>query len=417
MTYASAPFITVSPPLVVQTDDLSVGLLVGIHSDALEIKWTKVPPHGDLNVSIRLPSGRHLSLICTHTTEGYRPKDAPQKAQLIDLLHIMRKEQHIDICATQNVEHSTRRTGFEDIKLPHVALPELSWSHIDTTRRFMGQSFGAPYLITGMTGGVDQAAGINSRLAEAASAFRIPMGVGSQRIALENPAHAGIFELKKNHPKLFLIGNLGIGQFTRADFFDLCRRAVEMIDADGLAIHVNVLQELVQVEGDRDFRGILDRIAYVAEHLGRPLLVKEVGAGMDAGTIQKLYERNIRAIDVGGAGGTSWAHIEGLRSLDLQVQRLGRTFRDWGIPTAEALAGGASLNLPGLELVATGGMRDGVTALKALFHGATMVGVGLPLFKAALKSADSVHAELNTLVTELKIAMMCSGTPTLPKRL
>ncbi|MCX6125169.1 MAG: type 2 isopentenyl-diphosphate Delta-isomerase [Proteobacteria bacterium] len=331
----------------------------------------------------------------------------------MDPIHARRKEQHIELCAREDVEHSSQSNGFSQFTLPQVSLPELNWNEVSTAKEFLKTKFAAPFLITGMTGGIEKAALINDRLASAATSFQIPMGVGSQRIALEDSRHKAIFELKKKHPKLFLIGNIGIGQLTGSNDLDLCKRAIEMIDADALAIHVNVLQELIQVEGDKDFRGVLDRIGALAGALGRPLIVKEVGAGMDSGTVKLLFERGVRAIDVGGTGGTSWALIEGLRASDRRVQRLGQTFRDWGIPTAEALSAAVNLGLKGVEYIATGGMRDGVMALKAVHIGASMVGLGLPMFKAALVSDEAPHEELSTMVMELKIAMMCSGKSTL----
>jgi isopentenyl-diphosphate delta-isomerase len=325
--------------------------------------------------------------------------------------HSTRKEEHIDLCANQDVEHSKRDNGFSSFVLPHVALPGLNWSDLDTSRLFLGKQFSSPFLITGMTGGLERAAQINENLARVAETYNIPMGVGSQRIALEEPKHADIFELKRKFPKLFLIGNIGIGQLDGKDDLDLCNRAIDMIRADALAIHINVLQELIQPEGDRNFRNTLDYIGNLVNKIRVPLIVKEVGAGMDTTTVQNLYSRGVRAIDVGGKGGTSWAYIEGLRAKSDHGQRLGKTFRDFGISTADALISAHDLKLPGLELIATGGMRDGLTALKAIkIGGARMVGFGLPLFKAALLSSEKVSQEIEILRSELKVAMMCTST-------
>ncbi len=343
------------------------------------------------------------------TEVGLVADGAEQRAAFLDILHRLRKEQHIGICAEQNVEASTRTHGFENVTLNPVALPDLSWDEICTKRVFMGRVFQAPILITGMTGGVERASEINDRLARAAVEFDIPMGVGSQRLALENSQHESIFSLKKKFPKLFLIGNIGIGQLRSPNYLDLCHRAVAMIGADALAIHVNVLQELVQVEGDRDFRDIRSKIGVVAKALSVPVLVKEVGAGLDATTALALSALGIRYFDVGGVGGTSWAHIEGLRSSDPVIARLGKTFRNWGLSTRESLESLVALKLQNTEFVATGGIRDGVTILKAIKCGASMAGIGLPLFKAALESEDGPKHELAAIIHELKIAMMCTG--------
>jgi isopentenyl-diphosphate delta-isomerase len=306
------------------------------------------------------------------------------------------------------VEHSSRDNGFAKIELPVIALPELAWDDIDTSTQFLGRSFKAPILITGMTGGVAQGTLINERLAAAATAHNLPMGVGSQRMALENPAYADIFRVKRKFPKLFLIGNIGIGQLRSSSYLDLCERAVDMITADALAIHVNVLQELIQVEGDRDFRGIIDKIGHIKSKLKVPLLVKEVGVGMDVNSAKRLAEVGITCFDVGGAGGTSWAAIEGLRANDPLIQRRGEIFRNWGIPTAKAISDLRS-TLPNATLVATGGIRDGLTVLKALHLGANMAGIGLPLMRAALESEDQASKLLASMIDELKIAKMCSG--------
>lgn len=334
------------------------------------------------------------------------------RAALADLLNVLRKSQHITICETQDVEASDRYTGFTDLVLLPRALPELAWKELDTSREFLGRRFTYPILITGMTGGLRRGAEINLRLARAAAQFDIPMGVGSQRIALENPDHAAIFAVKRQVPGVFLIGNLGAAQLigrSKAAALEWCKRAVEQIEADALALHVNVLQEVIQVEGDRDFRGLLERIEHVCRHLPVPVVVKEVGCGIDLETARCLVESGVRAIDVGGKGGTSWSLIEGERAASGVTQTVGRTFRDWGIPTAcAALA--LRKKFPDLELVATGGIRDGLTVAKAAALGCRMAGIGLPLLRAALASEDAPFDLLETLTRELKTAMIASGS-------
>ena len=409
--------IRLAPELKVQIKGQPAGRLVAMNQDHLMIEWDDLSafdPKGNATVDIALANGRNVELGIKAEDSSIIPADEQSAKTLLDLLHQIRKEQHISICATEDVEGTKRDHGFDDVTLPRVALPELSWDEIDTNRRFMGRLFGAPLLITGMTGGIEKAAMINERLAHAATTFRIPMGVGSQRMALENSKHAPIFQLKEKFPQLFLIGNVGIAQILHKDWQRYCEQAVDMIQADALAIHVNVLQELVQVEGDRDFRGVIARIGEIASKMTIPVLVKEVGAGLDPQSIQSLYDVGVRYFDVSGRGGTSWAFIEGKRSVNLDIQRLGKTFRDWGITTAQALAGATALQLKDSEFVATGGMRDGVTVLKSLYSGATMTGIGLPLFRAALDSELGPTRELEHILRELKIAMMCGGTAKLP---
>ena len=333
-------------------------------------------------------------------------------AVLSNLLTMVRKAQHIDICATTDVEAKDRFTGFSEVLVRARALPELALDDLDTRTTFLGRTFPLPLMITGMTGGVARGTEINLRLAAAAAHFGIPMGVGSQRIALEHPEHAAIFRVKRATPTLFLIGNLGIGQLKASTALDQCRRAVDMIEADALAIHVNVLQEAIQVEGDRDFRGLIDAIAHVARRLSVPLLVKEVGVGIDPISAKRLAEAGVRAIDVGGKGGTSWSFIEGARSSSPVTAAVADTFRDFGIPTAVGLKALSSA-LPGLDLAATGGIRDGLTVAKAVGLGAKLAGIGLPLFRAALSGDEAPFTVLETFAKGLRTAMIVSGARTL----
>ena len=245
------------------------------------------------------------------------------------------------------------------------------------------------------------------------------MGVGSQRLALDDPRFSDIFNVKTEVPGVFLIGNIGAAQLvngrTHREARELCLRAVEMIEADALAIHINVLQELIQPEGDRDFRGVFDCIAELTKAFPVPVLVKEVGAGMDPQTAKRLAGTGVRAIDVGGRGGTSWGWIEGLRSADPQVLDLAQNFRDWGLTTGEALtlAREAICQNSALQLIATGGIRTGIDVAKAVALGATMAGIGLPLFRAALKGTDEVEKTLDQIIKGLKTVMMCTGSRTL----
>ncbi len=331
---------------------------------------------------------------------------------LADLMTLVRKNQHISICATRDVEATDRYTGLEEVTLLPCALPDLDWSDLDTSTWFLGSRFRFPLLITGMTGGLARGAEINLRLAKAASAFGIPMGVGSQRVALDNPDHASIFTVKKAVPDLFLIGNIGIAQLLSANATDLCQRAVDMIAADALAIHVNVLQEVVQVEGDRNFRGVLNKIEAIAKALSVPLLIKEVGVGLDPTTAQRLMEAGVAALDCGGKGGTSWSMIEGERASSSVTRAVAQTFRDFGIPTAVSLAA-IRAALPHVSLAATGGIRDGLMVAKACALGANVCGIGLPLLRAALESEDAVHQQLTTFAQGLRIAMVVTGARSL----
>jgi isopentenyl-diphosphate delta-isomerase len=304
------------------------------------------------------------------------------------ILTLVRKEQHIELCLTTDVEAEKRWTGFENLNFIPRTLPEFDLADVSLEREFLQRKFSLPYLITGMTGGMSRGTEINRRLAIAASELNIPMGVGSQRIALDDSKHAEQFNLKRHTPNLFLIANVGISQLSKGSAEDALR-AVDMIKADALAIHINLIQEAVQPEGDRFIEGAYTRIAEVLKSLAVPLIIKEVGSGMDPVTASELCRLGVKALDVGGSGGTSWGWIEGFRGASKLSRQLGHDFRNWGIPTANAVAAIKCLNLP-CEIIATGGMRGGIMAAKALGLGASMVGFGLPLFKAAIESENEV---------------------------
>ncbi|MEZ4741885.1 MAG: type 2 isopentenyl-diphosphate Delta-isomerase [Bdellovibrionota bacterium] len=355
----------------------------------------------DKNIEVIVADSHDDSLIL-------EPQGSFSRGQFNSFLTFIRKMQHIDLCKTQDVEAADKYTGFEELVLTPCSLPELNWEDINTSTTFLGQKFSYPILITGMTGGIEQGATINRRLALAAAHYNIPMGVGSQRIAIEDDQYAEIFAIRKYTPDLFLIGNIGIAQLRQGNELAICQKAVDMIEANALAIHVNVLQELIQEEGNKNFRYFLDRIAKIAEEIHVPLIIKEVGSGLDEQSAHLLKERGINVMDIGGKGGTSWGYIEGLRSNDPTTRSLGDCFRNWGIPTAHSLTK-IRQNDSDTTLIATGGIRDGLTVAKAVALGADMVGIGLPLFKAALQADEAPAEVLSAITRELKISMLCSG--------
>lgn len=326
------------------------------------------------------------------------------------LLAVVRKNQHIELCATRDVEETQKCTGFDNFHLQVASIPDFDPCEVDTSVRVFHQDFYAPLFIVGMTGGVLKGRQINLNLAAAAAKFGIPMGVGSQRMALENDKFAALFRVKDHAPNLFLIGNIGISQLQGSpeSALEYSQRAVEQIQADALAIHVNVLQEMVQPEGDKAFCRFWHNISYICANLGVPVVVKEVGSGFDIESALRLVDAGVSAIDVGGRGGTSWGYLEGLRGKDQMVAEVGKTFRDWGIPTAFSLAGLEHHRVDAVR-IATGGIRNGLMVAKACGLGANLVGVGLPLMKAALVSEDEVTKVLDRYLRELRIAMLLSG--------
>ncbi|HHY55968.1 MAG TPA: type 2 isopentenyl-diphosphate Delta-isomerase [Chloroflexi bacterium] len=328
-----------------------------------------------------------------------------------------RKADHIRINVTENVQFPNLTTGLERYRLVHQALPEVDLHEVCLEVSLFGKRVHAPLLISSMTGGTEQAAFINRNLAEAAQAQRVAMGVGSQRAGIEHASVRQTFRVRDVAPDVLLFANLGAVQFNYGYTVDQCRRAVEMIDADALILHLNPLQEAVQPEGDVNWRGLLDKIADVCARLGKPVIVKEVGWGISAQTARRLIEAGVSAIDVAGAGGTSWSQVEMHRAPTERLRRLAGAFADWGIPTADSLAAAAQvradLGRADVHLFASGGIRTGQDIVKCVALGADLVGLASPFLKAAMESAEAVIEEMELLIAEARIAMFCSGAETI----
>jgi len=262
-------------------------------------------------------------------------------------------------------------------------------------------------LISSMTGGFDLARKVNRNLAAAAQKLGLAMGVGSQRVAIEEPGAADSFKVRDLAPDILLLGNLGAVQLNYGYGIEQCRKAVAMIDADGLILHLNVLQEAVQPEGNRNFKGLARRIAQICRYLEVPVVAKEVGFGISADAALRLKQAGVKAIDVAGRGGTSWYAVEAKRSAQ-KGKPLEQTFADWGIPTEEALVQVRSA-VPDIELVASGGIRNGLDVAKSIALGANVAAIGQPLLAPALESADKVIESLLKVIHEIKVAMLCVG--------
>ncbi len=328
-----------------------------------------------------------------------------------------RKADHIRINVTEDVQFPNLTTGLEQYRLVHQALPEVDLEEVQLESTLFGRRLAAPLLVSSMTGGTQQAALINRNLAEAAQAWRVALGVGSQRAAIEYEQLRPSFRVRDLAPDVLLFANLGAVQLNYGYTVDQCRRAVEMIEADALILHLNPLQEAVQPEGDLRWRGLLAKIADVCAQLDRPVIVKEVGWGISAQSARRLVEAGVAAIDVAGAGGTSWSQVEMHRAPTERLRRLAGAFADWGIPTADSLVAAAAvraeLGRPELRLFASGGIRSGQELVKCLALGADLVGLASPFLKAAMESAEAVAAEMEFLSTEARIAMFCSGVASL----
>jgi len=319
-----------------------------------------------------------------------------------------RKADHIRINLEEDVSFPNLTTGFELFRFVHQALPELDLDAIDMGITVFGKQLQAPLLISSMTGGTEEGTLINLRLAEAAQATGIAMGLGSQRVALETPGQARSFQVRRVAPDILLFANLGAVQLNRGYTVEDCQRAVEMAEADALILHLNPLQEAVQAGGDVHWAGLAGKIEAVCKALPVPVIAKEVGWGISPQTAQLLADAGVAAIDVAGSGGTSWSQVEYHRTEDPMLRRLARTFADWGIPTAESLLTVSEL-LPDMTLFASGGLRTGIDVAKAIALGADLAGLASPFLKAATQSTVAVIDEINALATELRVAMFVSG--------
>ena len=322
-----------------------------------------------------------------------------------------RKKEHLDICLDTEAVTGPLGTGLDRYRFVHNALPELDLDEIDLGVTFLGRRLEAPILISSMTGGFDLARKINRNLAAAAERLGLAMGVGSQRVALEEPSVAASFQVRDVAPNILLFGNLGAVQLNYGYTIEHCRRAVEMIGADGLILHLNVLQEAAQPEGNRNFRGLTAQIAAVCRQAEFPVIVKEIGSGISADAAIRLRDAGVRAIDVAGRGGTSWYAVEARRAAS-PGQEAKSTFSAWGIPTDEALVQ-VRRAIPDLPLVASGGVRNGLDMAKCMALGADLAALGQPLLASALESADKVVEFLSGIIDEIKIAMLCAGAPDL----
>lgn len=323
-----------------------------------------------------------------------------------------RKDQHIDINLEKSVV-SGLSSGFEKIRFVHQALPELNYEKIDTGLNFLGHFLRMPLLISCMTGGTSRTQEINKRLAVAAQKYGIAMGLGSMRALLEDPSALPSFDVRKEAPDLpFLMANLGAVQLNYGVTPDDCQRLVDLVKADTLVLHLNPLQETVQPEGDKNWEDILPKIEKVIQRLSVPVIIKEVGYGISKKVTQMLLEIGVQAIDIAGAGGTSWSEVEAYRAkTDLQ-RRIAQSFIDWGITTRASLEMIRKISKT-LPVIASGGLRTGIDAAKALHEGAQLVGIAQPFLKAAVISEEAVEEEIQIFHHQLKISMMCTGSQTL----
>jgi isopentenyl-diphosphate Delta-isomerase len=323
-----------------------------------------------------------------------------------------RKADHLRICLEENVQFNQLTNGFEKYYFSHACLPEIDFQDVDLTTTFFGKKLNYPLLISSMTGGTEQAKIINYRLAEAAQNHRLAMGVGSQRIAVEKPETADSFAIRKIAPDALLFANLGAVQLNYTYGLEQCLKVVEILEADALILHLNPLQECIQPKGDVNFKGLLEKIHQLCQIIPVPVIAKEVGNGISAVMAQKLIASGVSAIDVAGAGGTSWAKVESERAENNLQRRLGKTFADWGIPTVDCLIQVKSVE-PNIPLIASGGLRNGLEVAKAIALGADLAGLAFPFLQAANRSSEVLEELVQVLIAEIKTVLFCTGNKTL----
>jgi len=318
-----------------------------------------------------------------------------------------RKADHIRINIEEDVR-SSLTTGLERYRFTNQALPEMNLDDVDLSVEIFGKTLHAPILISSMTGGTEQAGVINQVLAESAQEIGIAMGLGSQRAAIENPELAGTFKVRNVAPDILMFSNLGAIQLNYSYGVEHCQRAVDMVEADALILHLNALQEAVQPEGDTRFEGLLSKIEAICNKISVPVIAKEVGWGISGHTARQLVDAGVSAIDVAGAGGTSWTQVEMHRAENPSQARLAAAFLDWGIPTAESIVQ-VRQEIPEIPIFASGGLRTGLDITKGLALGAILGGLAGPFLKAAVVSVEITIQTIQEIQREIQVAMFAAG--------
>ena len=323
-----------------------------------------------------------------------------------------RKSDHIRINLEQDVR-SKLTNGLERYFFLHNALPELNLEEVDLSVQVFGKKLKAPLLISSMTGGSKEATQINQRLAEAAQASGVAMGLGSQRAAIEDKKLASSYKVRNVAPDILLFANLGAVQLNYGYGLDHLQRAVDMAEADALMLHLNALQEAVQPEGDTNFSGLLQKIEIMCKQLPVPVVIKEVGWGISGDLAKHLAHAGVQGIDVAGAGGTSWTQVEMHRAKNKRQARLAAAFADWGIPTAESIMQVREA-VRTMRIFASGGLRSGLDIAKCIALGAELGGMASPYLKAADQSAEAVVQTIQEVARELQVAMFAAGAGDVP---
>jgi len=352
----------------------------------------------------------------------------------IDNIISNRKKDHLFISLNKDVSYKTIKTGFENYRFIHQALPELDLNKIDTSTTIFGKKINLPLMISPLVGGIVAGENINKKLARVAQELNIAMGVGSQRLVLEeldNGLTFKSFQIRDVAPDILLFSNIGAVQLNYGFTIKHCRKSIKMINADGLILHLNSMQEVFQPEGNYNFSNLQEKIKSICDNLEYPVIVREVGFGISSEAAEKLILANVSGIDVGGSGGTSWIEVEKQRAEFETLKNVAEIFKDWGIPTSESIlavkktmdklinfkkTNNKSKNnsvknnkTSKFVLIASGGIRDGLDIAKALALGADLAGIALPILKKVNISIDACINYIKELELGLKIAMFGIG--------
>lgn len=314
-----------------------------------------------------------------------------------------RKKEHLKIAISDISQVGSN--GLQNYKFTCNSLPEIDYDKIDTSVKFLGKKVNYPFFISCMTGGILEGGKLNKNLSKACEKYNIALGVGSERVAIENPDLAKFYNIRKYAPNIPILANIGLVQlnygFTHKEF----KKCVDMIGADALVVHINPIQEAIQPEGNRNWEGLLGKLEKIIDKISVPVIVKEVGFGMSESVIQRLVKVGVRYIDIAGWGGTNWSMVEGLRGK--ADKELGELFSNWGISTADSLENCSAVKL--ISILASGGIRNGIEIAKCIALGADMVGIASPFAKAGLESEEKVEELIEKYAKELKVTMFGVG--------
>jgi isopentenyl-diphosphate delta-isomerase len=324
------------------------------------------------------------------------------------------KLKHVQACLLPSSQYE-KSSGLEEVNLHHQSTAGLSLNDININTMFLGHVLKAPLMIAPMTGGTELGFLLNQRWAKAAEYFGLPLGVGSQRLALQDKRVEQSYKVREWAKTTFIFANLGAAQLLKSDVLDLVLRAVFMIEANALFIHLNPLQEACQQNGDRDWRGILEAISQLIKALEPyriTVFLREVGFGLSESDVKSLINTGVHGLDCAGAGGTSWAKVESMCALDERYQRLGAVFGEWGIKTAQSIKNVRAVNKT-IPLIATGGIRTGLDVAKALALGADIAAMAQPMLKMAMKGEEELYNFIEQILLELKVAMLANGAQNL----